>query len=376
MQVTSPDRDQLRRLAELRLERPLVLSLYLDLDPSEFATPPARATAVRSLIDEAERRVRDSNGLSHQDRRELEASVSRAADFLEHELPTEGAHGVAVFSSVPADLFEAIKLPRSVANRVAIGRSPLVGPLARLERRERWCVALVSRRDARIFRGSPDGLREIEQIHDEVFGQHDQGGLSQARFARGIEKEKDDHLKHTSEALMRHFKRNPFQRLLIGGPREVAKDFEGKLHHYMQERVAGLIDVDVERTNADGLLEAARPSFDEADSRRESELLERLGERGATGIEQVLPALNERRVEVLLLDEQFGGVHGVQCTECGLLALEGESCPADGAPMIELDDLTDAAIELAVQQSAEVVAVRHHAEALTDVGGAAALLRF
>jgi peptide chain release factor subunit 1 len=376
MQVTSPDRDQLRRLAELRLERPLVVSLYLDLDPSEFATPPARATAIRSLIDEAERRVRDSNGLSHEDRKELEASVSKAAGFLEHDLPTEGAHGVAVFSSVPADLFEAITLPRSVANRVSIGRSPLVGPLARLERRERWCVALVSRRDARIFRGSPDGLREIEQIRDEVFGQHDQGGLAQARYARGIEKEKDDHLKHTSEALMRHFKRNPFQRLLLGGPREVTKDFEGKLHHYLRERLAGLIEVDVERTGPDGVLEAARPSFDQADSRRESELLERLGERGATGIEQVLPALNERRVEVLLLDEQFGGVHGFQCTECGLLALEGESCPADGAPMIELDDLTDAAIELAVQQNAEVVAVRHHAEALTDVGGAAALLRF
>ena len=55
-------------------------------------------------------------------------------------------------------------------------------------------MALVSRRDARIFRGSPDGLREIEQIHDTVFGQHDQGGWSQARYQRGIEKEKDDHL--------------------------------------------------------------------------------------------------------------------------------------------------------------------------------------
>ena len=376
MQVTSPDRDQLRRLAELRLERPLVLSLYLDLDPSEFGTPPARATAVGSLVDEAERRVRDSNGLSHDDRKELEASVERAAEFLEHELPTEGAHAVAVFSSAAADLFEAIRLPRSVTNRVAIGRSPLVGPLARLERRERWCVALVNRRDARIFRGSPDGLREIDQIHDVVFGQHDRGGLAQARYARGIEKEKDDHLKHTSEALMGHFKRNPFERLLLGGPREVATDFESKLHHYLRERLAGLIEVDVENTNADGVLEAARPSFDEADSRRESELLERLGERGATGIEQVLPALNERRVEVLILDEQFGGVHGVQCTECGLLALEGESCPADGAPMLELEDLTDAAIELAVQQNAEVVALRHHADALADVGGAAALLRF
>ena len=49
MQVTAPDRDRLRKLAELRLDRPVVLSLYLDLDPTEFATPPARATAVRSL---------------------------------------------------------------------------------------------------------------------------------------------------------------------------------------------------------------------------------------------------------------------------------------------------------------------------------------
>ena len=68
MQVSAPDRDQLRQLAELRLDRPLVLSLYLNLDPSEFATPPARKTAVRSLLDEAERRFRDANGLSHDDR--------------------------------------------------------------------------------------------------------------------------------------------------------------------------------------------------------------------------------------------------------------------------------------------------------------------
>jgi hypothetical protein len=50
MQVSAPDRDQLRHLAELRLDRPVVLSLYLHLDPSEFARPPARKTAVRSLL--------------------------------------------------------------------------------------------------------------------------------------------------------------------------------------------------------------------------------------------------------------------------------------------------------------------------------------
>ena len=33
--------------------------------------------------------------------------------------------------------FEVLRLPRSVSNRVAIDRSPLVGPLAAVERHER-----------------------------------------------------------------------------------------------------------------------------------------------------------------------------------------------------------------------------------------------
>ncbi len=376
MQVTAPGRDQLRRLAELRLDRPLVLSLYLDLDPSRFATPPARATAVRSLLDEADRKLREKDALSHDDRSALQAALERARNFLERELPTEGAHGVALFSSPPADLFEAVKLPRSVPNRVAVGRSPLVGPLARLSRRERWCVALVSRRDARIFRGSPDGLREIEQIHDTVFGQHDQGGWSQANYRRGIEKEKDDHWKHTADALMRHFKRRPFQRLITGGPREVSADFESKLHGYLRERLAGRIEVDVERASADQVLAAAQPLFTELERRREASALERLGERGAQGLEPVLRALNERRVETLLLDVSFASP-GVQCPECGWLGPAGGSqCPADGTELLQHEDLIDPAIELALQQAAEVLGIQHDPDALAESGGIGALLRF
>jgi peptide chain release factor subunit 1 len=376
MQVSAPDRDQLRSLAELRLDRPIVLSLYLNLDPSQFATPPARKTSVRSLIDEAERRLRERNGLSHEDKTALQSSLERVSAFLENDLPSDGAHGLAVFASERNDLFEALKLPRSVPNRVAIGHSPLVGPLVKLARRERWCLALVNRRDARIFRGSPDGLREVQQIHDEVFGQHDQGGWSQARYQRGIEKEKDDHLKNTGDALMHHFKRQPFERLIVGGPREVATDFEQKLHHYLGERLAGRIEVDVERSSPDQVLEAARPLIDKLEHQREQDALEKLGERGVCGLDDVLPPLNERRVELLILDEQFGGVTGVQCLECGWLGLEGDRCPADGSELTELEDLTEAMIELSVQQAADLLAVRQERAALESHGGAAALLRF
>jgi hypothetical protein len=376
MQENTPDRDQLRALAELRLDRPLVISLYLNLDPSEFATPPARKTSIRSLIDAADRRVREQKGLDHDDKMALQASLERASAFLQNDLPTDGAHALAVFVSEDNDLFQVLKLPRAVPNQLAIGRSPLVGPLARVARRERWCLALVNRRDARIFRGSPDGLREVQQIHDDVFGQHDQGGWSQARYQRGIEKEKDDHLKNTGDALMRHFKRQPFEKLIVGGPREVVTDFESKLHGYLQERLAGRIEVDVEHSHADDVLEAARPLIEEMEQKREREALERLGERGATGVGDVLPPLNERRVEVLVLDEQFGGVPGVQCLECGWLGLDADVCPADGSEVARLDDLTEAMIELSVQQSAELLAVHHEREALEQHGGAAALLRF
>src|SRR4051794_9755713 len=376
MQATAPDRDQLRRLAELRLDRPVVLSLYLNLDPSQFATPPARKTAVRSLVDEADRRVREGNGLSHEDKMGLRASLERATTFLENDLPSDGAHALAVFSSEENDLFEALKLPRSVPNRVAVGHSPLVGPLARIARHERWCVTLVNRRNARILRGGPDGLREVERIHDDVSGQHDQGGWSQSRYQRGVEKEKDDHLKTTCDALLGHFKRQPFQRLIVGGPREVVTDFEQKLHHYLSERLAGRIEVDVEHSTPQQVLDAATPLIEKLEREREQEALERLGERGACGLDDVLPPLNERRVEVLILDEQFGGVTGVQCLECGWLGTSGDRCPADGSETVQLDDLTEAMIELSVQQAADLLAVHHERAALERYGGVAALLRF
>jgi peptide chain release factor subunit 1 len=377
MQVAAPDRDDLRRLAEVRLDRPVVLSLYLSLDPAEFATPPARATAVRSLLDEADRRIRALGGLSHRERQDLRAGFERAKAVLEDGPPTEGAHSVAVFVAEPAGLFEVLKLPRALPNRVAIRRSPLVAPLASLARRERWCVALVNRRDARIFRGSHDGLREIEQIHDLVFGQHDQGGWSQARYQRGIEKEKDDHLKHTAEALMKHFKRRPFERLLVGGPREVVADFESKLHGYLAERLAGRIDVDVEHSTPDQVLEAVQPRFEELEDEREADALERLGETGVSGLDEVLRALNERRVETLVADERFSAP-GSCCPVCGWLGPGGEeSCPVDGTELERLDDLTEAAIELTIQQSAEILVVRRRRDELVErAGGIAALLRF
>jgi peptide chain release factor subunit 1 len=356
----------------------VVLSLYLDLDPSQLATPPARATAARSLLDAADRKVREHHALEHDDRQDLDASLARARELLSGDLTLDGAHSVALFLCRREGLDEAIKLPRSVPSRVAVDRSPCVGPLAGLERRERWCVTLVSRRDARVLRGSPDGLREVVSIHDDVPGQHDQGGWSQSRYQRSIEKDVADHLKRAGDRLLRHYKRQPFERLVVGGPREVVAAFESGLHSYLADRLAGRIEVDVEAATPDAILARTRELFEAEEERREADAIGRLdaGTRAVAGLEQVLPALNERRVEGLLLDPGFDSP-GALCPDCGLLwPAETGRCPADGAALEVRDDISEHAIELALLQSADVLPMRRHAEELSARGGIAALLRF
>ena len=50
-------RGRLRRLAELRPDHGQVLSVFFNLDPSEFATPAARATEVNSVVTAAARKI-------------------------------------------------------------------------------------------------------------------------------------------------------------------------------------------------------------------------------------------------------------------------------------------------------------------------------
>ena len=176
---------------------------------------------------------------------------------------------------------------------------------------------------------------------------------------------------------MRHFKRRPFQRLITGGTARGGRRTSSR----SSTATCGSAWRAGSRStwsgaNGDQVLAAAQPLFTELEREREAAALERLGERGAKGLGPVLRALNERRVETLLLAVGFS-TSGVQCPACGWLGPPGEtSCPADGAELLQLDDITDPAIELALQQAAQLLGVQDDEDSLAGQGGIAALLRF
>jgi peptide chain release factor subunit 1 len=383
MQANDITRERLRRLASTRPVDAKVLSLFLNLDPREFATAPARGTEVRSVIDRAARLVREDQSLTHAERASLRADLERVQAELGHSgMDAKGAHGLAVFASSAAGLFEVLKLSEPVDHEPVIADSPYVEPLSAIGAPQRWCVLLVNRRTARLFCGSGGALDELELIQDDVHRQHDQGGWSQANYQRSVAKEVADHLRRAAEVAFATLKHELPVGILVGAPQELAGDFEAQLHPYLRERLAGRLEIDVENSTPEDVRRAAWPCIERATRATQDAALARLAEafgggpgRAASGLEEVLAAVHEQRVEILLVDAGFAAP-GVSCPTCGWLGTgETAACPADGTATERRGDVVEAAVERALTQAADVHVLRDRPE-LASHGRIAAVLRF
>jgi hypothetical protein len=379
MAANTIDRGRLRRLADVRPDRGRVLSLFLNLDPAQFATPPARATAITSVLNDAAHKIEACENLDHDEHEWLRADLERVrAQLNAGDIAGNGTRALAVYACQPADLLEVVALRRPVDSRVCVDRSPVVEPLVGEAGKERWAVLLVNRRSARIFRGAGGDVEETDRVEDDVHSQHDQGGWSQLNYARSVEKEKQDHLTRVADVLFGIYKREGFDRLLIGGPDEILGDVERHLHAYLQERIAGRLQLDVENSGVEDVRRTVAQALDEHAAAQEREALDRLAEgvgrgtRGAGGLADVLAALNEARVDTLLVAEGLSA-GGVRDTTTGLLYADGGA--PEGSRTEAVADVIEAAVEKAIEQSARVLRVSHH-EDLGPLGGIGAVLRY
>ncbi|MEN3281994.1 MAG: hypothetical protein V7607_3134 [Solirubrobacteraceae bacterium] len=271
------------------------------------------------------------------------------AEFGTGGLDAKGAHGLAIFAASAVDFFEVLKLSEPVDHDPVIADAPFIEPLSAIGPPERWCVLLVYRRVAGFFCGPGASLEEVELVEDALRRRHDQGGWSQANYQRSIDKDAADHLRHSAEVAFARLKGDLPAGILVGAPQELVKDFEGELHPYLRERLAGRLDIDVEHSTVEEVNRAAAPHIEQAIRAKQDAALARLAEefgagtgRAASGPEDVLEALEEQRVETLLVDAGF---------------------EAEGA------------IERAIAQSADVHVLRDRPE-LASHGHIAAILRF
>ena len=364
--------DVIRHLAGFKGEGAPVTSCYLDVDGRRFVRPQDYELRLDALI----RQARDRGpGAS------VDADLRRISAFVKAGFDRSRTRGLAMFSCDVRDFWHVIELPVPVHNRIAVNDTPHVRELERIiDEYERFAVLLADRQRARLFVFELGELVDRSERFDQLPRHDDDKG----------DWEKDHVRDHAAALAHQHLRRAAlvafdvyqdagFEHLIIGAPDEIARDLERELHSYLRERIAARISVPVNAREED-IRQAALEVEATVERRKEAVAVERLrnavgaGTGGVAGLDPVLRALVERRVEMLLVSEGFEQP-GWRCRSCGYVGVKGRGCPVCSSAMEQVDDVVEEAVEEALAQSCRVETCRDNAD-LDVLGRIGALLRY
>jgi peptide chain release factor subunit 1 len=369
----------IRDLAALRSEPGCAISLYLDLDPTDTPTPATVDSRVNSLVSDAEKRLAARREeLGHDERVALKRDFERIREFFDTDFDRDGARGYAVF--VSGDFWHDVALPDPVRDQVAIGPAFSIGQLAtQLGRGDGAIVAFVGREKGQLFRLRGGRLVEVVDLTEDQPGRHDQGGWSQSRYQRHIEKLVAEHLRDVAAELDRAVHRLRAPKVVVVGSEETRAEFLDTLTEDVKAAVVGATEAEA-HAGPNELLEVVQPLIEEARAQDERATLERWREeagtdgRAASGWAETLEAASDARVEVLLYAEG-ADTEAHECPQCGRASLEAGECPLDGATLERRESGFDLAVQRTIANGGTLLPVRHQVD-LGPVGGVGALLRF
>jgi peptide chain release factor subunit 1 len=373
--------DSLRDLAGFRAQNGCAISLYLDLDPSVAPTAGDAAAHVNALIDEIERSdAARRPDLTHEQKKGLLNDIERLRTFFRQEFDREGAHGFAVFCAWLDNVWQPLSLSSRVPDVVKVGRSFYLAPLVPLVGRgEGLLVAFVGRERGDLYRLRAGRLEELVEQFDEQPGRHDQGGWSQARYQRHIEKLVHDHLREVAEVLDRQVRRLRGPRVIVVASEEIRAEFEQQLSSAVRSSIIGWTSAEAHATRAE-LLAAVEPLLESWRADQERDAVERWREeagrngRAAAGWGPTLEAASDGRIELLLFQDGTERT-AWECPACGRVGSEGGTCPLDGTLMEERREGLDLAVHQTLAHGGTVWALRQRHD-LEPVEGIGALLRY
>ena len=370
--------DSLRELANFRAEKGCAVSLYVDLDPSTAPTPADAETRFHSLLAEAQKEA-EARDYDHERKQALARDVNRIRVWWDADFDRDGSHGIAVFASSLDGLWRTLSLSDSVQDEIRLERELYLAPLVPLVGRgDGALVAVVGRERGQVFRLRNGRLEEVVDQTEERPGQHDQGGWSQARYQRHIEKLVADHLKNVGTELERRLRRGGRPELVVIGPPALRGEFESKLSPEARDAIVGWGTAEAHAT-APELLEVVRPILAQARAREVTEALERWQSqagrngRASAGWEQTLEAASDGRVEVLLV-QAGANRQAYRCPKCERGSASPGACPVDGTQLEPVDDGLDLAVHRVLAFGGSVISVE--GETLAGHEGIGGLLRY
>ena len=350
----------------------LVLSLYLNTDPVQ-GNVEAYKLRLRNLLKEVN----------------LPQDASAVEHFFTGDYHWSG-RGAVVFSSTAENFFRAYPLSVKFRSLAHVGERPLVKPLKDLlDSYGGYGVVLVDKQGARLFHFNMGVLTEQEGVLGEVVKHVKRGGASSVHGRQGGVAGRTDHMEETigrnmkdvCEFAVRFFEENHIRRVLIGGTDDNVAMLRGMLPKTWQSLVMGNFPMSMTATHPEVLARAMQIG-QEAELRRTQRLLDDLittaakGKGAVVGLENTLDAINNNKVQTLVVEEGFRS-GGSECQGYGHLTIkDGEICPMCGSQLTSAGvDVVDLAVSTVMRHRGDVEVIPSSV-VLEKAGHMGAVLRY
>jgi len=364
----------LKELMEFRSTGTPVLSLYLNVDPTQQKADQYKLK-LRSLLKEA------ADKASSQD-------ISAVERYFDFEFDWQ-AKGIAVFSCQEQEFWRVYPMAVPVENRVYVYNRPYIKLLTDvLDAYGRYGVILIDREGARFYKFNLGELETATGVLGEEVKRlkHGRGASAGRRGSMAAAGRREEgvayrNLKESAESAANFFEGSGITRLVLGGTEETVAQFQELLPRAIQTHVIGSFSVSSDASESK-VQARSMEVIEAAAQEREAEWVEQLiagwkrGSGSAVGLADTLVALQEGRMGVLLVSAGYEA-SGYRCQSCHYITLNGNghTCALCGGELEAIPDVVDNAVHRALQQGVEVEIVRGIDE-LVEAGSIGGLLRY
>lgn len=375
-------RQELREILDRELGgKARYLSLYLSVDQS-LAVNLNRGfeKAFKTLVREVE------ENLPEEERKKFTETVDRVGRFLVEYEPR--GKTLVFFADGNNDWQWHRNFDVDLSVALWWGSRPYVRPL--VEARDefaRTALVLADRAHARIFTFFLGRLEEqAEILAEEDVHRFDKSGMDHLRSQMNFQRKQDEHVRHhlkrVVEALERVVQGDNFDRIVLGGPQEVAPELRELLPDALRRLVVGTLSVSVDAPIRQ-IQERLQAYLQEVERRSEEEIVNRLvtaaakNHQAIAGWQDTLAAAHEGRIHQLIYADG-DRPSGRQCPLCRRVFLDESECPDCSVPTTALSDLLNAVVVDVLTSGGEIEQVRGPAAQTLKgaVGGIGAFLRF
>jgi len=370
----------LAELSEVRSDAEPIVTLYLDT----AWTDEKQRERARLSVQEAVRRTLDHHS-AHPQLEALRRTLGRVTAETAQRIDQagEGAQrGLAVFACESLRLWRVLTAPRPFQTALCVDARPHLLQLARLaDDVEPAIIVVVQDQGAQLYEVALGAIVNEATIERPVYSRAERERKSQRQLEEGVGRMR----REAVELLRQAWERDPRANLVLVGTTDKVAAFERELPQRMREKVmarlprppgtasrkgngkAELLGQVVEKVIAhERAAEAAQVEHAIGEAMR--------GGLAVLGAEDVVLAVNERRVHRLILEEDFQRA-GWRCRNCEALGTNhDEVCSFCQGPLARVDSLGEELVVRILAEDGEIEVVAHN-NRLHAYHGVAALLR-